>query len=158
MEPEDRRLPIDSQVESGGANLEGMSVLLVDDDVGCVESLARLLGRSGCRLLKSYSVREAMNLINFDTPDCIISDARMPEGGVELLLTAIRERCLECSLLVLSGDDDADVVEGLLIRGADRVLLKPATVSDIETWLLKVRQSKNEKLHLEEMLLKRAHG
>ncbi|MBN8550498.1 MAG: hybrid sensor histidine kinase/response regulator, partial [Deltaproteobacteria bacterium] len=158
MQPEAPELANISLPDRGRVNLEGMSVLLVDDDAGCVESLARLLGRSGCRLRKCYSVGEAINLLSLDAPDCIISDGQMPGGGVELLLKAIRERRLECSLLVLSGNDDSERVESWLARGADRVLVKPATVSDIESWLYEVRRSQNETFSSQEVPLQQARG
>jgi two-component system CheB/CheR fusion protein len=66
--------------------LQGMDVLVVDDEVDARDALVRLLERYGARVRSAASVAEAMNSLVARLPDVLISDLGMPgEDGYELL-------------------------------------------------------------------------
>jgi two-component system CheB/CheR fusion protein len=66
--------------------LEGMAVLVVDDEVDAREALVSLLERYGAAVRPAASVAEAMSSLEADLPDVLISDLGMPgEDGYELI-------------------------------------------------------------------------
>jgi signal transduction histidine kinase/CheY-like chemotaxis protein len=72
--------------------LEGVSVLLVEDDPESLEVIAGLLATSGARVLQAGSAREALALLELTVPDVLLTDLRMPGGNGFDLLRAVRAR------------------------------------------------------------------
>lgn len=78
--------------------LEGVDVLVVDDDADSRELLARVLRDSGAQPRLAASVAEALDLFRESPPAAIVSDIGMPEqDGIDLIrrvreLEAGRER------------------------------------------------------------------
>ena len=74
-----------------GRALEGLRVLLADDDEDSLEALARLLEMNGAEVRCCHDGREARGAMAGFKPDLIISDLAMPgENGYELI-AAIRQ-------------------------------------------------------------------
>lgn len=102
------------------------SLLLVDDDVGILKALKRLLTRSGYSVKTAQSGEEALNLLL--TYDCkvVLTDFRMPYMDGGLLLSKIKRLYPEVVGLVISGYSDFESVKSLLNAGsAYRFLQKP---------------------------------
>src|SRR5205814_992785 len=64
----------------GTKSLEGMSLMIVDDDNDSRELLAQLLARLGARVRSAASGAEALDLLSSQAivPDVLISDVGMP--------------------------------------------------------------------------------
>jgi len=56
----------------------GVRVLIVDDDSDLRETLVRLLGRFGYSCLTAASGAEAMEAIEAESPDLVVTDLHMP--------------------------------------------------------------------------------
>lgn len=65
-------------------------ILIVDDDAVLLESIADLLLLSDFHVLTARNGAEALQLLQQQQPDCIISDVMMPELDGYGLLEAIR--------------------------------------------------------------------
>ncbi len=111
-------------------NRTGLSVLVVDDDHDCAETLARTLRLSGCEVMTAYTVGDAISLLNFGAPDVIVSDHGIPDGGAERLLQAVKARPEEIPVIIVTGDPE-DRYPELVGRGAHRVLTKPVEAGDL---------------------------
>ena len=67
-------------------NLNGMTVLIVDDDADSLKLVAVALGQCGAEVLQATSVASAMESLERSTPTVIISDIAMPvQDGIDLL-------------------------------------------------------------------------
>ncbi|MDQ2974791.1 MAG: PAS domain S-box protein [Acidobacteriota bacterium] len=65
---------------------DGLKVLVVDDDVDARELLSAAIGRCGAEVTMAGAVKEALEFIENDRPDLLISDIGMPgEDGYELI-------------------------------------------------------------------------
>jgi CheY-like chemotaxis protein len=70
----------------GPDRLDGLRVLVVDDDPDTRELLKAGLGRCGTEVVTAASAGEALEAIEADPPDLLISDIGMPgEDGYELI-------------------------------------------------------------------------
>jgi CheY-like chemotaxis protein len=68
-------------------------VLIVDDDADLSETLARLLGRFGHTCLVAASGPEAVDLMETESPDLIVTDLHMPGmNGISVARQARRKR------------------------------------------------------------------
>ena len=66
--------------------LDGLKVLVVDDEFDTREVLRAGIGQCGAEVLTASTVREALEAIEEERPDLLISDIGMPgEDGYELI-------------------------------------------------------------------------
>lgn len=101
-------------------------VLLVDDELSMLRALERLLQRSGYQVFTANSGAEALNLLQQEQCQVIISDFRMPQMTGAELLAQVKRLYPETVCLVLSGYADFQSVMQLLNSGtAFRFLQKP---------------------------------
>jgi signal transduction histidine kinase/ActR/RegA family two-component response regulator len=71
---------------TGGANLSGLRVLVVDDEVDTRELLKTVLSKQGARVTTAQSAAAALRSISRVKPDLLISDIGMPGAdGYELM-------------------------------------------------------------------------
>ena len=102
-------------------------ILVVDDDKDVVVFLSRLLQRAGYTVLTAQDPSQAVMHAHQAWPDLILTDLTMPGGGglsVHDRLT-MSGTSAAIPILVLTGNDDAEVEARALAAGAIRVLRKP---------------------------------
>lgn len=69
-----------------GGRLDGLSVLVVDDDADVRDALAGVLERSGAKVRAAAGTGEAMIAVREAVPDVLVSDLGMPgDDGYELM-------------------------------------------------------------------------
>jgi PAS domain S-box-containing protein len=120
-------------VESGDpprASLEGVSVLLVEDDEDSREMVTAILEGQGALVLTAASVAEALDVLGRSPVDVLLSDIAMPhEDGYQLIReirsreTATGARCVPAAALT-SFAREADRTE-ILRAGFQLHLAKP---------------------------------
>jgi CheY-like chemotaxis protein len=84
--PRGERVEENAPATPSGRILEGVSLLVVDDEADAREALVGLLERHGAYVRPAASVAEAMAALETGLPDVLISDLGMPgEDGYELI-------------------------------------------------------------------------
>ncbi len=100
-------------------------ILLVDDDLGHLTTLAEALVRAGYRVRAVQSGSEALAKLTTRPIDLVITDYQMhPIDGLELL-REIRRRAPHLPVLIMTGDSSPDLEEASKSAGAVTVLPKP---------------------------------
>jgi CheY-like chemotaxis protein len=75
-----------ANIEPPQARLDGISVLVVDDEPEVLNTLSEILRHYGAAVLTAASADEALNILNTQRPSVLISDLAMPgKDGFELL-------------------------------------------------------------------------
>ena len=83
---EERRREVERRSRSGVVRLDGVHVLLVEDDDDSRKLLGTMLKRYGARVTSTKSAAEAFEAFTNDVPDVLISDIGMPdEDGYQLI-------------------------------------------------------------------------
>ncbi len=122
------------------ARLDGVHVLVVDDEPDIREWVASTLGEKGARTSTASSVAEALEVVRSDTPRVVLSDIAMPHVDGFDLVRAIKEldpAIVCCALTALASPQDR---ERVLSAGFDVHLSKPASPAQIvETVLSLIR-------------------
>lgn len=136
-------------------------VLLVDDEAFILRALERLLQRSGYRVFTAQSGAEALQLLQHEYCQVIISDFRMPMMSGGELLAQVKRLYPESICLVLSGYSDFQSVLQLLNSGtAFRFLQKPweddELLTEIAAAFLHYRQVRGDRIR--NQLLIAGHG
>ncbi len=134
----------------GSLRLEGQmpryTVLIVDDEPGVLEGIRLALWKSDYALLSANGPSEALELLQHEKVDVIVSDHLMPGmTGLEFLKLA-RDRQPNCVRIMLTGHADMETAIKAINQGElYRFLTKPCD----RTELLVTLHLACEKLELE---------
>lgn len=112
-----------SSAARGGAARE--RVLVVDDEPDLAESCAYFLERAGYEARCAESAPQALELLQSEPFDVVVSDVRMPRMSGMELLQAIRERDPDIEVLLLTGYPDLQMAVSAIKQGAFDYLAKP---------------------------------
>jgi signal transduction histidine kinase/DNA-binding response OmpR family regulator len=76
----------DNRLMIGSSTLQGLRILVVDDEPGTLELLAAALTSYGAEIVTATSAAEARERIGVSPPDVLVSDLEMPgEDGCDLI-------------------------------------------------------------------------
>jgi two-component system response regulator PilR (NtrC family) len=131
-------------------------ILVVDDERSMRELLAIVLRREGYDVLLAESGRAAIELLEHERVDLLISDIKMPDvSGVEVLRAAKRIDRDILGIMITAFASTETAVEAMRLGACD-YLSKPF---DIDLLKMKVREKiENRQLRQENLLLKRRLG
>jgi two-component system CheB/CheR fusion protein len=124
--------------------LDGLRVLVVDDEARIREMLREMLGCCGAAVTAVASVSEALRMMPEVRPDVLLSDLSMPERDGYALIRAVRalapERGGRVPAVAVSGDTDGGTRQRAQTAGFDQYLAKPvdlqrlvATIGEMTT-------------------------
>jgi PAS domain S-box-containing protein len=108
--------------------LDGVRVLIVEDDRECRELVQVILENSGARVMAASSAREAISALMTSTPDVLVSDIGMPdEDGLALIgrIRSLDGAVAKIPALALTGYTQSAGADALAPGGFQRVALKP---------------------------------
>ena len=71
--------------------LEGVKVLVVDDELDARRLLTEMLSRRGAEVLTASSAAEALEMLQVWRPHVLLSDIGMPDGDGYELIRRVRE-------------------------------------------------------------------
>jgi PAS domain S-box-containing protein len=106
-------------------SLQGISVLIVEDDPDTLQFLCRALERAGADARSASSVDEALALFNAAVPDVVVSDIAMPEKTGYDLVRAIRASHPDTPVIAVTASGGAGDRDRALSSGFDQYLRKP---------------------------------
>ncbi|GAB2289123.1 hypothetical protein Dimus_023425 [Dionaea muscipula] len=110
---------------------EGMRVLVVDDDLTCLQLLEKLLKRCNYDVTTTDQAVCALNLLKENQFDLVISDVHMPDmDGFELLRSVGLDSNIP--VIMLSAYDDPKLVMNGLRHGAVDYLIKPVRIQELK--------------------------
>ena len=82
--------PADSAAPGGAAPLQGVQLLVVDDDQDALDMLSMLLAEAGASVRTATSAAEALALLRWIRPDVLLSDLAMPDEDGYSLIRSLR--------------------------------------------------------------------
>lgn len=120
-----------------------IKVLLVDDEVQFVDTLAQRLRLRDLKVDVVYDGSQALEFLRKTEPDVIVLDLKMPGlHGIEVL-REIKKRRAQIQVIILTGHGtDKDEQEARALGGFD-FMRKPA---DIDLLVAKIKEAFQEKL------------
>ena len=77
---------------AGTPTLDGITVLVVDDEEDAREAMAVLLGQAGARVISVAGAAEALDTLDRERPDVLLSDIAMPGEDGYALIRRVRSR------------------------------------------------------------------
>ena len=131
------------------------SILLVDDELRVTQGLKRRLRRHGYQVLTAESGREALELLQDNEVDVLLSDERMPGMSGSELLAIVSRDYPKTIRMILSGQATLDAAIRAINEGQiHKFFLKPCQEDDLLfsiTQLLELRAlgEENQRLRAE---------
>ena len=104
-------------------------ILYIDDECDLLMLASSFFADESLPIETCSSMSEALQKIKHCSYDLIISDARMPSGTGQELLTKLRnENLFQGKFILVTGNLDHDNLSG---QGCDLVLFKPLSFQDL---------------------------
>lgn len=116
-------------------------ILIVDDEIDVVEVIEMLLKSESYEVLKAYDGKEALGILEEETPDLVILDIMMPEiDGVEVCRRMRKlDKMSDIPIIMFSAKLSAQDKKNSFDAGADGFITKPFNargfISGIKTYL-----------------------
>jgi two-component system response regulator PilR (NtrC family) len=128
-------------------------ILVVDDEQSLREVLSIMLKRTGYAVTSVADGEEAIELLNRDIFDLVITDLRMPKiDGLEVLRAA-KSASPETVVLIITAFASADSAVEAMKQGAYDYLTKPFQVDEVQLIIRNALEKR--RLTTENILLKR---
>jgi len=111
------------------------TLLIVDDDAGILSALRRSLRREGWNILLAGSPSEALEIIDQNRVDLILSDHKMPGMTGTELLGEVSRRSPETVRILITGWSEAIDEEELARIGVGAMVSKPWDGAELKSVL-----------------------
>jgi DNA-binding response OmpR family regulator len=106
-------------------DLDGMRILLVEDESNVRETLARLLRIEGAEVKTAGTGREALDLLARHTFDLLLTDLDLPDVPGDMIIRhVLTQSAGHAQVLVITGSSEGDMLRARE-AGAEIVLIKP---------------------------------
>ncbi len=123
-------------------------IWIVDDDQSIRWVLEKALARESLLSRSFTNVRDALNALDEETPQVLISDVRMPGGSGLDLLQAIKSKHPGLPVIIMTAYSDLDSAVAAFQGGAFEYLAKPF---DVDRAVELIRRALEESLREEEI-------
>jgi signal transduction histidine kinase/DNA-binding response OmpR family regulator len=133
--------------ENGGSQLNGVRVLIVDDDIDTCEMLTYVLSHWGAETQSSASVAEALSRLTDWQPNILLTDINMPgEDGYELLnrIRLMPSVCGEIPAIALTAMVRPEDSEQVLSAGFHLHLAKPIDIEELVRAISKLTENSSK--------------
>lgn len=146
------------QVQSIQSNVPPATLLFVDDEANILSSLQRLFRPVGYRILTATGGAQALEIMEKEAVDLVISDMRMPVMDGAAFLEQVEKRWPNALRILLTGYADITSTINAINKGKIyRYISKPWEDNDIRLVVQHALESQHlerEKKRLEELVLK----
>ncbi len=104
---------------------EGVTVLVVDDERGNVESLEKIFAREGMRVLTAFDAKQALEVVRTHRVHVIVTDLMMPgTTGLELL-RAVKQLAPDVEVVLMTAYGTVETAVSAMREGAYDFVEKP---------------------------------
>lgn len=112
------------------------NILIVEDDKNLRKLVVTYLNKNGYNMFEATDGQLALDVLDKEYIDLIISDIMMPKMDGFELIKELRQASYEIPILILTAKSDIDDKKEGFLLGADDYMVKPV---DIEEMLLRVQ-------------------
>ena len=125
--------------------MNGVKVLLVDDEVDLTENISKLLVSRGYQVVTADSGDGAIKALGKEKFDVMVLDLKMPGMDGLTILKEIKKLGLFVETLILTGHGAIDTAMSAMKLGAYDYLTKPCEIDELVEKIEEARKKKNGK-------------
>lgn len=141
--PGSRRLPGEQSLDTN-ETLDGVTILVVDDDADSRELAARILRERGATVMTVSSVDDALRAIEHSPPDVLVSDIGMPGRDGYQLIREVRASRKSLPAVALTAFVRQEDRERAFRNGYDAHVAKPFETSELLAAIRSCRRRSSE--------------
>ncbi|OQX92731.1 MAG: hypothetical protein B6D58_01470 [candidate division Zixibacteria bacterium 4484_95] len=104
---------------------EDVKIMIVDDEAIMRNLLLKILEQEGYHVTLVSSAKEAIEKLNNERFDLLLSDVKMPDMDGFQLLKKVKKEWPQIAIIMMTGYGDAYTVKEALMLGADEYITKP---------------------------------
>lgn len=105
--------------------MEGIKILIIDDDVTSLDLVDYLFEKSGFDVVRRADGVSALECIDEVAPQIVLIDLMMPKLSGQDTVREIRRKGIEVPIIAFTALDDPEIHEEALAAGCNLVLTKP---------------------------------
>lgn len=106
-------------------------ILIAEDDLELCQMFQRVLIRNGYQVSGVANGREALNFLDREYVDLLISDIMMPEMDGYELVSSLRDSGIHIPVLMITAKDAFDDMRRGFLSGSDDYMVKPVNVNEM---------------------------
>ena len=119
-----------------------MSIMIADDDMAMRSLVSDELGDEGYNVFQVSDGREALHWLGRCSPDLIITDLRMPHGGMDLIEN-FKTLAPRTPIVLMTAFGDAKTEASAYEHGASAFFNKPVRMADLKTKIQSLLNEEN---------------
>ena len=134
-----------------------MKILIVEDEIGLLESVQSYLSDEGFSCESSATLKDAEEKVSLYLYDCLLIDINLPDGSGLDLIEPAKKRNANAGIIIVSARETVeDRIKGLNL-GADDYLVKPFHLSElnarIQSLLRRIKFDGDEYISFNEIMI-----
>lgn len=122
---------------------KSLNILVADDDPNICETFRRIIVGLGHTCDVAPDGRECLRRIATTPYDILFLDLIMPKVDGESVLQALKGRDNPRDTVIISSEDDDEVIADILHHGATAYIVKPVDLNSVEQVIEEVRRRRN---------------
>lgn len=116
------------------------TILAVDDEPGFLQALEAFLRPRLCDIVTAQSGEEGLNQLKRCHPTLVLLDLKMPGMDGLVALRKFKELQPDLPVIMMTGEDDAHLMQQALALGAFEYVVKPYDFKMLRTTIIQVKQ------------------
>lgn len=121
-------------------DLDGVTILLVEDDPRAAKWIRIALEERGAKLLWATRIDQARLLVERHQPEIALLDVSLPDGNGLDLIVELRTQELPCACVVLTGNPESSVARIAAGLGVTEFLAKPVDLARLHAAITQARE------------------
>ena len=118
--------------------MEKPRILLVDDDKNTANGLRKILLQDGYDTSCTYTGKEALNLIETEHFDIVITDMKLPDISGFSIIEKVKKKDIDIAVVMITAFSSIQTAIDAMKKGADDYLTKPVNIEELELILKKI--------------------
>ena len=118
--------------------MEKPRILLVDDDKNTANGLRKILLQNGYDTSCTYTGKEALNLIETEHFDIVITDMKLPDISGFSIIEKVKKKNVDIAVVMITAFSSIQTAIDAMKKGADDYLTKPVNIEELELILKKI--------------------
>lgn len=141
--------PTGGSTGGSGRDLEGLTILMVEDDARAAKWVRMAMEDRGAKILWATRIDQARLLAERHEPELALLDVSLPDGNGLDLIVELRMREQPCACVVLTGNPESNVARIAAGLGVAEFLAKPV---DLDRLHVAVTQARARTLQLRQII------
>ncbi|MDW7679208.1 MAG: sigma-54 dependent transcriptional regulator [bacterium] len=121
---------------------KNFSILIIDDEEAQILSLKSFLQRRKFEVFSATNGRDAIEIVNNNTIDLVLTDLRMPQWDGLTILNKVKALNPEIDVVVMTAYGNIEDAVHIMKSGAYDYLTKPIDLDELENLILRVQEKR----------------